>query len=90
MAAESVEIAKQIEAKFLDFESLNIFREDEAVYNFTILRKRDELDCEHNAEVYDEVVLEELFTKSKRTVEVLSEILLLSKNQVFLDGDIIE
>ena len=44
MAAESVEIAKQIEAKFLDFESLNIFREDEAVYNFTILRKRDELD----------------------------------------------
>lgn len=65
---------------------MNIFTEDEAVYNFTILRKRDE----HVDETYDEVVLDELFTKSKRTVEVLSEILLLSKNQVFADGDIIE
>ena len=69
-----LEIAKKFEEKFCNPESVDIFTEDEAGYNFSMIRKRDTF----NEETFDEHVLEELFYKAKRTVEVLSPHLLLS------------
>ena len=75
-------IARDLELHFIDYDSLDVFSEDEAGYNYSLLRKRDA----HTEEPYDDQILEMLFTKSKRTVEVLSECLLLSKN----DDDIVD
>jgi len=69
-------VAKELEAKFCNPVNLDIFTEDESSYNYSLLRKRDQ----HADEPYDVLILEELFNKSKRTVEVLSEHLLLSNN----------
>ena len=67
--------AKLLEKEFMDPVELDIFTEEEASYNAMLLRKKDE----HNEEPYDEVILSELFKKSKKTIESLSEYLLLSK-----------
>lgn len=46
-----------------------------------LLKKRDE----HKQEPYSEEILEGLFQKSKRSVEILSEYLLLSKTKQLED-----
>lgn len=69
-----LETAKELELHFCNPAKLQIFTEDESTYNFSLLRKRDQ----HSSEPYDEEILGELFSKAKRTVEVLSEHLLLT------------
>jgi hypothetical protein len=71
-----LEVAKELENRFCNPDNADIFTEDESSYNYSLLRKRSQ----HADEPYDQEILEELFNKSKRTVEVLSEHLLLSRN----------
>ena len=71
--------AKQLEKVFCDPIKLDLFTEEEAKYNATLLKKR----CERGGEgdvigKGDQSILEELYKKARRTVEVLSEHLLLS------------
>lgn len=68
---------KVLEREFLDPEVIDIFTEDEASYNAMILKKQDAKD----EKGYSQDILEELYFKSKKTVIVLCDYLLLSKNK---------
>lgn len=70
-----IQKAKELDKQFLDVDNEDIFTENEANYNAMLLKKRDE----HKQEPYSQEILMGLFLKSKRSVEVLSEYLLLSK-----------
>jgi hypothetical protein len=70
---------KEKSCDFLNPDRIDIFTEEEASYNASFLRKKGQEALGDTQ--YDEIILEELYQKSKRTIEVLSEILMLSDGQ---------
>ena len=64
-----------LESAFLDANKLGIFTEEQASYNASLLRKQGNI----KDEPMDSSRLDDLFVKSKRTVEVLSDYLMLNK-----------
>ena len=72
-----VEKAQNLETHFCDADNLDIFTEEEANYNASLLRKRASRQSGAQ-EPFKADVLEEVYQKARRTVEVLSERLLLS------------
>lgn len=68
---------KELEKEFLDPEVIDIFSENEASYNAMLLKKQDNM----NDLEYSQDTLGELFFKSKKTVIVLCDYLLLSKSK---------
>ena len=74
---DRVEAAQNLETHFCDAGNLDIFTEAEANYNASLLRKRAARQSGVQ-EPFKADVLEEVYQKARRTVEVLSERLLLS------------
>ena len=70
------QLTKQIEYEFLNPEKLDIYTEDEAKYQSSLLKKRNQ-SIDDN---YDEMMYV-MFYKAQRTVEILSDVLLLKTNQ---------
>jgi hypothetical protein len=64
-----------LEKDFFNPNDIDIFTEEEAIYNASILMKKGE---EELLDQVDQNILEELAVKAKITIELLSEHLLLS------------
>ena len=64
-----------LEHELFNPEHIDIFTEEEACYNASFLRKKGQFGDTQ----YDEIILDELYQKSKRTVQVLSDIMMLSE-----------
>ena len=71
--------AKQLERTFFNPEKIDIFTEKEAEYNQSLLRNKYKLASAVVEDQYEELIIDELFAKSKRTIQVLSNHLMLNK-----------
>ena len=74
--------AKELERDFCNPENADIFTEEEAGYNASLLRKGGSRGQAGSKETYDADLLVLLYKKARRTVEVLSDHLLLSTASV--------
>lgn len=73
------EAAKRLETEFCNPDKLDIFTEDEAGYNASLLRQKGINNVQAaQDEAHDDELLEALYHKATRTVELLSEHVLLS------------
>jgi hypothetical protein len=70
--AERTEVLKQeIKQKFINPSQINIFTEQEAEFTAKMLKHQDQND-------FDQKEFNRLYSKAKRTIQVLSDILMLS------------
>lgn len=64
---------KELESKFFNPKKVDIFTEEESVYNDSLLRKKSHNEFKLKDDQYEEFILDELHQKAKRTVLVLSD-----------------
>ena len=85
-----MQATKVIERRFLNPQKVDIFTEEEAGYNASLLRRntqqqrrrRDQLDVDGESDMldpHDAVLLDGLYGKAKRTIQLLSDHLFISR-----------